>query len=624
VVLPQIPFVFYRHFLYNEKKPNERRDGVDMENNAVCKLWEVLELVLYAERDYQNPYMEVDVWIDLKGPGFEKRVYGFWDGENRFRIRFTATASGKWGYRSGSNQPDDGLCGKAGSFFAEDWSEEEKQENPSRRGLLRPDANGHSFVHADGTSFFMIGDTWWATPTFRYRWSDDDVPHPLEEGYFKDLVQFRKRQGYNAIGMLTGHPTWANDGYPTTIEMEPGVWVRNAWKQAGTDSAKDMHNSGGRPFCFPGTVKGYENLIPDFSRINPAYFEEMDRKIDYLHQNGMISFIEIARRDVSTCWAKYGGWPDTYARYIQYVFARYQAHFCLFSPIHFDWEQYSVPAKAYNEPINLWLEQYGAPPFGTLCGTNAAPSTLVNFGGPEEAPWLTFHQTGNWREHDHHWYLTELYHSKPFMPAIAGEPYYPGYPNDTPKTDSLEAERNNRAGIYGSFLSGALGGTLYGVEGVWGGDVEAEAPYRLGVSIQYRSGAQTPFLRDFAMSEGDRYRDLIPNSEWVTPNKMGEPIGYRGWAYCAATPEKDYALFYLEPECPAVSLRGFPPETVYRVSSFDPTTGEWSEAGELWTDSVGRAPLTEEKRTEDIGYKLIKIGEDHTQRPTYRTIVDYL
>ncbi len=599
-----------------------------MENSkgsgTVEKIWDVQELVLSAETDYQNPYMDVDVWIDLKGPGFEKRVYGFWDGGHTFKVRFTATKPGKWSYVSGSFPRDKGLCGVKGCFTAEDWSEEEKKENPARRGILRPDPAGHSFVHPDGTPCFIIGDTWWATPTYRFRWCDEDTPHPLEECYFKDLVRFRKKQGYNAIAMLTGHPTWANDGLPATIEMEPGVWVRNGWRQQGTQSAKDMHNSGGRPFLFPGTVKGYENLIPDFSRINPAYFHEMDLKIDYLHHMGMLSFIEIARRDVSTCWKKYGGWPDTYSRYIQYVFARYQAHFCLFSPIHFDWEQYSIPSREYNEPINRWLERYGAPPFGTLCGTNAAPTTLVNFGDSKEAPWLTFHQSGNWREHDHHWYLTELYYSKPALPVVAGELYYPGYPDDNPPTNSEEAEMNCRAGLYGSFLSGALGGVFYGVEGVWGADIEKEAPYKMGETIQYRSGREAPLLRNFVLCEGERYLELIPNSELVTPNKAGEPLGYRGWAFCSATPRKDFALIYLEAECPPASLRGFPPNTIYRVSYYNPVEGSWRDGDKILTDSVGRVPLTLEKAVNDIGIKLIKIGEDHSQRPTYRTISDYL
>ncbi|MBY0411149.1 MAG: DUF5060 domain-containing protein, partial [Burkholderiaceae bacterium] len=53
--------------------------------------WQMQEIVLLAEKPYPNYYTDVDIWVQLKGPGFDKRVYGFWDGENRFVVRVVAT-----------------------------------------------------------------------------------------------------------------------------------------------------------------------------------------------------------------------------------------------------------------------------------------------------------------------------------------------------------------------------------------------------------------------------------------------------------------------------------------------------------------------------------------------------
>ena len=50
-------------------------------------VWEVQEIKLTAEKPYDNPYTDVSVWVDLKGPVFEKRIYGFWNGDSDFRIR---------------------------------------------------------------------------------------------------------------------------------------------------------------------------------------------------------------------------------------------------------------------------------------------------------------------------------------------------------------------------------------------------------------------------------------------------------------------------------------------------------------------------------------------------------
>jgi len=560
-------------------------------------IWEKRELSFKAERTYTNPYTEVDVWIDLKGPGFERRICGFWDGEEVFKVRLVATEPGDWSWTSGSNQPDPGLKGKKGEFTAIEWTEQEKEETPCRRGFIRPTPGGHAFELADGTPFLLIGDTWWAAPTFRYPWYDDDDQRPVgPEMGFKDMVRFRKGQGFNSIAILAALPTWANDGYPPNIVLDDGLetCLRSAWREPGTDSAKDMHNEGGRPFHFPGRVKGYEKVVPDFNRINPSYFRHMDRKIDYLNDMGFFPFIEVARRDISTVWKNYYNWPESYARYIQYIFSRYQANNALLSPIHFDYSGHSIPSRAYNEPANLVIDRYGPPPFGTLLGTNAAPSTLTNFGGPEEARWLTFHQLGNWREHDHYWYLTEIFRSDPAMPAVNGEPYYPGFPDDDPPAPSEEAELNCRSGIYGGFLSGGLGGYIYGCEGLWGGDINPKAKYRMWEAIGFRSGEQVPYLENFAQVEGKRYQDLIPEAELVTPNKTGPAMAYRGWAFCAGTPEKNLVLCYFEKDCPQATVRGLLPNLHYQMRWFNPVTGKWfgdSRMNSVESDAVGRAYL---------------------------------
>ena len=576
---------------------SERRE---IERFGDVHVWEKTEIKLSAHNTYSNPYTEVEVWVDLKGPGFERRVHGFWDGGAVFRVRVVATAAGEWSWVSGSNQSDDGLNGKSGGFRAREWSEAEKELNPTRRGFLRATANGHALEYADGTPCFLLGDTWWATPTYRHTWHDDDAERPIgPEMGFKDMVRFRKSQGYNCIAMIASFPHWANDGRPHRIRLDDQerTWVRSAWRQPGADSAKDMHNEGGRPFLFPSRVPGYEDVFADVDRINPDYFRYMDRKIDYLNARGFISFIEVARRDTIQAWRKFYDWPTSYTRYIQYVFCRYQANNCILSPIHFDSGHATIPSKDYNEPANLVSEK-GVPAFGTPVSCNASGSSLTNFGGSDEARWLTLHQIGNRRHHNSYWLLTEIYHeSVPLRPALNGEPYYdaPGPPYDvgwppgvTPGTE--ETALYCRAGMYGSFLSGGLAGHIYGAAGLWGGDVEPEARHRMWEALEWESGAQMQYLRDFCLSEGRRYQDLVPIADLVSPNKTHEVTGNRGWAYCARTPEKDLFMLYFEAECPPAVVRGALYERDYRARWFNPRTGEWIDAG-----SLGSGPLCEIK-----------------------------
>ncbi len=548
-------------------------------------VWEKVEITLSAAGSYANPYTEVEVWVDLKGPGFYKRVYGFWDGDLSFRVRVLATAPGHWSWRSGSNQPDEGLNGRCGAFEALAWDEEDKAANATRRGFLRPTPNGRALEYADGTPLFLLGDTWWATPTFRFKWHDDDQERAVgPEMGFKDMVRYRKAQGYNCIAMLAALPNWANDGLPPTIRMadEQQTCIRSAWQQAGTQSAKDMHNEGGRPFLLPGRVPGYENVYPDVDRLNPAYFQYMDRKVDYLNSQGMIPFIEVARRDVSQAWFKFYDWPDSYARYIQYVWTRYQANHCILSPIHFDSGSLSIPSREYNTPANMvWRK--GIPAFGTLCSCNASGSSLSNFGDAGEAPWLTLHQIGNRRHHNSHWLLTEIYQeSKPPRPALNGEPYYPGFPpGRSAPADSAEAELYNRSGMYGSFLSGGLAGHIYGCAGLWSGSVEPEAEQRIWEALQFRSGAEMSYLPRFALSEGRCYQDLVPNADLLEPNRTPEITGNRGWAYCARTPDRGLFMIYFEANCPRAQVRGCAYRGAYEATWFNPRTGEWMQAGTL-------------------------------------------
>ncbi len=560
-------------------------------------VWERVEITLTAEKAYHNPYKDVRVWVDLKGPGFDKRCYGFWDGGSTYRVRIMATAPGQWQWRSGSAPADAGVKGKIGNFTAVAWSEAEKGRNVCRRGMVRPTPNGHAFMSADGTPFFVVGDTWWATPTFRFRWYDDDTARPLgPTAGFKDFVRYRVNQGYNTIAMIAAFPHWHNDGKPHAWNMSDGTVIRAAWRQAGTRSAKTMTNEAGeRPFAFPGTVPGLENHVPDLERINPTYFQTMDKKIDYLNAKGIMPFIEVARRDIGQIWKKYYPWPASYTRYIQYVWSRYQANICFFSPIHFDTPSKSIAASDWNDAANGVIRDYGPPPFGTLAGTNANPSSLRNWGHVDTATWLGFHQIGNRRTHNCYAYLTEIFNARPPVPGINGEPYYDGMENAEPGSEL--AALYCRSAMYGSVLSGGLAGHIYGAGGwkggMWSGEVEAASEYPIWDVIAWPSADQVRHLKAFVLSEGRRYQDLIPAVDLLSPNKSKGPTTNVGWAYCARTEDRDLFLVYFERDCPQATLSGARADTRYHAQWFDPRTGRWRPSGPVavTADAAGRLKL---------------------------------
>ena len=72
--------------------------------NAAVHIREKQELTLTSARAFPNPYTDVTVWVGLTGPNSKKRVYGFWDGAQTFRVPVLATAPGTWTWRSGSRR----------------------------------------------------------------------------------------------------------------------------------------------------------------------------------------------------------------------------------------------------------------------------------------------------------------------------------------------------------------------------------------------------------------------------------------------------------------------------------------------------------------------------------------
>jgi YD repeat-containing protein len=467
--------------------------------------------------------------------------------------------------------------------------------------MIRPSTNGHAFQYADGTPYLLVGDTWWATPTFRFRWRDDDTLRPMgPEAGFKEFVAYRRRQEYNCVAILAALPNWDNDDRPASLKTADGVVLRAAWSQAGTKSAKRMTDeAGNRAFLFPGKVPGYERYFPDVERINPAYFQSMDKKIDYLNAQGFVPFIEVARRDIGQAWKKFYPWPESYSRYIQYIWSRYQANVCLFSPIHFDSSGGTIPAGDWNAAANRVIDEYGPPPFGTLAGTNPSGSSLHNWGHVDQARWLGFHQIGNLRTHDSFALLTEIFRTDPPVPAINGEPYYDGMENIPGGSD--EAALYCRCAMYGSVLSGGLGGHIYGAGGwltdpwgggIWSGEVEEASTCPMWKAFQWPSADQMRHLKAFILSEGRRYQDLIPCADQISPNREGKPKGAIGWAYGARTAARDLFMLYFERDCPPATVSGATSGGEYAARWFNPRTGEWSAVSEpLVADASGRIAL---------------------------------
>ena len=559
---------------------------------AEVHVWQEVEITLTAAGEFDNPYTNVEAWVELSGPGFAKRCEAFWDGGNTFRARVLATAPGRWCWKSFSRPGDAGLSGKTGQFTAVAWTAAELRENPLRRGILQASENGHGLCYADGEPFFLVGDTWYSVGTFRWPWRDENTAYPIGPQLgVKDALRFRKEQGFNCIAIVAAHPCWANDAYPSYLEDADGTVIRAAWQQNGTRTAMGMHDEdGNRPFLTPGRAPEFPEVIPDFARINPAFFQSLDRKIRYMNAQGFVPCLEASRRDVGPSWRKYSAdWPDSYVRYLRYLFARYQATNIIFSPLHLDY--YGLPCtltrQVWREAIDRYYAQYGMPPFGQPVTTNIDYSTLDAWGHRESAPWLTLHQVGNTpRGHAILEAVTRIYALDRPLPVLNGEPYYPGFLN----ADTVEmSARKARSAMYGNVMCGGLAGHIYGSEGLFGGDIEdmtneqGERKPLTWEALQWDAGKQMQYMKEFMLSVGAaNFQQLAPRNDVLdAPRELGEDfrqwigLDFHHWSYCLRAPEGQTFLLYFEVGSITKAVSYCIPNQAYQADWFNPRTGEW-------------------------------------------------
>jgi hypothetical protein len=582
-------------------------------------VWEMVEIRLSAENSYDNFYMDVTCWIEFKGPDFSKRIYGFWNGGNDFIIRVAAVKPGKWEWKSNSNQPEDkGLNNKSGSFDAIAWTDDEKNENPNRHGFLRPTLNGHALQYADGTPFFMIGDTWLAGSTWRLPFRNAGTSHNYIPGPgigFEDAVMFRKNQGFNSVSMISCFPNWDSDIYPGTYADSNNIYLRNAWEKFGYDvkdtkgvdasgywgslTAKNMRDEyGNLPFEMSVNYKG----VSDFTRINPEYFKSLDKKMEFLSSQGFVALLETVRRDVGPSWKAYFNFNESFSRFVQYLVSRYGAYNIIFSGIHLDWipKDFSLTAEEFNEALVYHLEKYGPMPFGQPVTTLISSSTYTVFGHNRDCPWLTMHSVGNKpRDHRVADSLEVIFRLDPPYPAINFEPYYTGWNHEINKPGGerppVNSERDNyfsRAQMYGSVLSGGLSGHVHGTAAydiTTTGEPEGSRPH-IWDALMYESADYMKYLNTFVLSEGEKFQSLLPAREDVIPDKApgSKPEGLDGWAYMMRTSEKDFALLYFENQSVLPVITNFIPGNEYYFQWFDTISGEWGIEDKIKTDSEGK------------------------------------
>jgi hypothetical protein len=364
--------------------------------------------------------------------------------------------------------------------------------------------------------------------------------------------------------------------------------------------------------------------VADFNQLNPAYFQSLDRKMEFLSGQGFVPLIETVRRDVGPSWDAYFNFKETYARYVQYLVSRYGAFNFLFSAIHLDWipEDFSLTAEEFNEALTYHFEKYGPMPFGQPVTVLINNSTHTQFGHGENVPWLTMHSVGNKpRDHRVADSLETIFKLKPAYPAINFEPYYTGWDHEINKPGGerppANSERDNyfaRAQMYGSVLSGGLSGHVHGTAAydiTTTGEPAGARPH-FWDAMKYESANYMKHLYNFVLSESADFQHLEPARLDMHPHKAPDAPqdGLDGWAYMMRTADKKLALLYFENASVLPGLVNFIPDREYLFIWYHPVTGEWQEAVTLRTNKRGALqppdfPGKEKRSSRDWAAKIV-------------------
>ena len=227
--------------------------------------WGVFELALPGPSS-GNPFTEVTLSARFRYGSRTAEVDGFYDGDGRYRIRYSPDQQGEWTYETRSNSPE--LTGKSGAFVC-------ASPGAGNHGPVAVRDTYH-FAYADGARGFPFGTTC-------YAWAHQ--AQELEEQTLATLPT----APFNKIRMC----------------ILPTEYAYSA--------------QGFRPYPFEHTAEGKQ----DFTRPRPAFFRHLEARVLDLQRLGIQADLILFHPYGRGGYANMGAEADD--RYLRYVIARFGA-----------------------------------------------------------------------------------------------------------------------------------------------------------------------------------------------------------------------------------------------------------------------------------------------------------
>jgi hypothetical protein len=491
-------------------------------------------------KGYADPFNQVEVDAVVTTPaGVQERVPAFWGGASIWRVRYAPPAPGIYKIRSVCSDASNAeLHNQAMTLDVHPYD----GDNPHyKHGVLQIRPDKRHFQHADGTPFFWLGDTWWMGLCKRLTWPDG----------FETLTADRVQKGFSIVQIVAGL-------YP---DMPP-------FDERGANEAG-----------FP-----WER---DFSRINPAYFDMADVRIQHLADNGLAACIvgfwgyfipfmglEKAKKHWRNIVARWGAYPVVWCLAGEGIMPFYlsktpQKDAEMQKQGLTELARYVRATDPHHHPITIH-----PPRTSRQCVDD--PS-LLDFD---------MLQTGhNDRESvpSTIQIVNQSLSATPKMPVLIGEVCYEGIMG-------ASQQQIERFMFWSSLLSGTAGHT-YGANGIWQVNQRSK-PYGLSPHGHSWGGppwevaAQLPGSRQLGLA-----KKLLTRYSWWKLEAAPDLIDPRWssenyWMPFAGRIPGEAIFAYTPPAYKGAIFRNLPQAT-YRAYFFNPASGVETEIGQIKPDTTG-------------------------------------
>lgn len=231
---------------------------------ATTEKWGVFELTLDGPDD-DRAYVNNQISAVFDNSSDRRIVAGFYDGDGKYKIRFSPPSIGRWSYVTSSNVAQ--LAGVAGAFDA-------CEPSADNHGPVRTH-DKFFFEYADGATYFPVGTT-------AYQWTS------VEQAIQQQTLQTLAAGPFNKLRMCV-FPKWYHYGNRT----EP-------W-------AHPFHAVDGRR---------------DYAQPNYAFFKNLDLRVSQLRDMKIVADIILFHPYDNDNWGYSTMGREHDDRYLRYLVAR--------------------------------------------------------------------------------------------------------------------------------------------------------------------------------------------------------------------------------------------------------------------------------------------------------------